>query len=251
MESLDPYRQFAKYYDAYVQGFAFDIPLYLSCCAGRRRIVEIGCGTGRVLKPLLETGHQVLGVDVSAEMLEIAREKLRPQVESGALRLANHNFAEARVEKRFDCALVTFFTFNYLLDEKVQQAFLRNVAQSLKPEALFVADLFFPHPLAHPEQAGIWRERHLQVDGKPLLMRDRRGMAGITERREQVYLTETGEESVTTLRRFVAKQEMNMLLDEAGFRKVQFVDGYDADSAHTLRVGEETIGSYCALAEKS
>ena len=40
------------------------------------RILEIGCGTGRVTRTMLERGYDVLSVDPSAEMLDLARQRL-------------------------------------------------------------------------------------------------------------------------------------------------------------------------------
>ncbi|MFC1886487.1 hypothetical protein ACFLZM_05470 [Thermodesulfobacteriota bacterium] len=41
------YKEFARFYDAYVGDFKEDLPLYESLCRDRKKILEIGCGTGR------------------------------------------------------------------------------------------------------------------------------------------------------------------------------------------------------------
>jgi SAM-dependent methyltransferase len=41
-----------------------------------RRLLDVGCGTGNALLPMLERGYDVTGVDISPRMLEVAREKL-------------------------------------------------------------------------------------------------------------------------------------------------------------------------------
>lgn len=48
--------------------------------SGARRVLDLGCGEGRLLRALLADGNfeEVVGVDVSARMLEIARDRLRP-----------------------------------------------------------------------------------------------------------------------------------------------------------------------------
>lgn len=44
----------------------------------RGRILDAGCGTAQVSLPLIKSGHSVVGIDVSAAMLEVARTKLAP-----------------------------------------------------------------------------------------------------------------------------------------------------------------------------
>lgn len=70
------YQAFAAYYDAYVAGFEADFAVYLRLTKPGLKVLEIGCGTGRVLKPLLESGASVVGVDISHEMLALAHNKL-------------------------------------------------------------------------------------------------------------------------------------------------------------------------------
>lgn len=56
MSSQETYQRFAQYYDLYVGDFNADLPLYRSLCAPEHRVLEIGCGTGRVLRAVLEAG---------------------------------------------------------------------------------------------------------------------------------------------------------------------------------------------------
>ena len=74
----DTYALFAKFYDTYVGNYSRDLPLYLALASNvKSPILEIGCGSGRVLVPLLQAGHLVTGVDISEEMLQLAEEKLK------------------------------------------------------------------------------------------------------------------------------------------------------------------------------
>lgn len=69
MSSQETYKSFARYYDLYVGDFDADLPLYKSLCSREHRVLEIGCGTGRVLRALLQAGVCVTGVDISDDML--------------------------------------------------------------------------------------------------------------------------------------------------------------------------------------
>src|SRR5215210_8633506 len=65
----------ARLYDAFP--FEADLPLYLDLAAAEGgRVLEVACGSGRVLVPLARAGHDVVGLDASPHMLALARGKL-------------------------------------------------------------------------------------------------------------------------------------------------------------------------------
>jgi 2-polyprenyl-3-methyl-5-hydroxy-6-metoxy-1,4-benzoquinol methylase len=61
MSSQETYKRFVRYYDLYVEDFNADLPLYMSLCIPEHKILEIGCGSGRVLRALLKEGRRVTG----------------------------------------------------------------------------------------------------------------------------------------------------------------------------------------------
>ena len=66
----------ARYYDLSPEN-PDDIPLYeQKIPSPEARILELGCGTGRVLVPLSEKCGYILGVDISEAMLSVCRQKL-------------------------------------------------------------------------------------------------------------------------------------------------------------------------------
>lgn len=238
MDSVDTYRSFAKYYDSYVQGFGDDIPLYLSLCDPGDSILEIGCGTGRVLKPLLDTGHEVTGVDISVEMLEIAEKKLKHHVDSGGVRLLHHNFIHSPLPKRYDMVLVTFYTFNYLLESQEQESFLANVYETVRPGGRIIMDLFRPLVLSDPSQSCRQEERHCFIEGKKIKLNDIRKMSGLMEERIQTFTRDESVEEVKTYRRYVDKRTAVLLLSEANFVEIQVADSYDHRDFHAYAPGE-------------
>jgi SAM-dependent methyltransferase len=108
MSSQETYKRFAQYYDLYVGDFHADLPLYRSLCAPEHRVLEIGCGTGRVLRALLEGGCCVTGVDISDDMLRVAEAKLRAYLVQEQLVLKHQDFRCAPLQEQYDRILVTF-----------------------------------------------------------------------------------------------------------------------------------------------
>jgi SAM-dependent methyltransferase len=244
------YKAFAEYYDAYVAGFEADFEIYLRLLKPGLTVLEIGCGTGRVLKPLLESGAVVLGVDISHEMLGLAHNKLASFCDSGALRLLNHNFVYSSIQEEFDRVFVTFYTFNYLLSYENALLFLKNIYSSMNDGAVLLMDMFFPSIYHNPAIEGKWQERLLNLGEKQIRLSDRRTMRGSVEKREQVFEEDGGRQEITTLRRFYDKNEMARLLREAGFLSIKFTDVYDSSLFHQLEPLETTDCSFLVMARR-
>ena len=74
----DPYAQFAGFYDLEYADFDADLDFYRTfALRANGSILELGCGTGRVLLALEDIGLPLTGVDSSASMLDIARREVR------------------------------------------------------------------------------------------------------------------------------------------------------------------------------
>lgn len=226
VDTTEAYNKFAKYYDIYVNDFKEDIELYCSFCRKGDRVLEVGCGTGRVLKFLLDKGlTNVTGIDVSDGMLDICRNKLDKYIENNNLTLKKHDFCSRSLKGDFDKVFVTFYTFNYIVVNPVK--FLRNIASSMCNNGLIVIDLFYPKLFLEPESDGIWVERKIKLGGnRIILLRDKREFDGSIERRTQVFIEDNVETVVETARRFYSREEMGKLLLDAGFRNIKVIYGY-------------------------
>jgi SAM-dependent methyltransferase len=250
MGSSETYRKFAQFYDAYVGNFREDLPLYVSLCEVHNRILEIGCGTGRVLEPLLEAGHSLMGVDISPAMLAIAAKKLAPDIDRGKLTLLEHDFRRSALPELFSCVLVTFYTFNYLLEDNEQAVFLRNIALTMNSGGVLIIDLFYPRSLSKPETTDRWEQSTYEVEGKSVVLEQKRKMIGTLEERIQRYDQEGNHEEIRTLRRYVDKDRILRLLTEAGFVNVKCADHYDLSCFHELSEGEGATSNFVVVAAK-
>jgi SAM-dependent methyltransferase len=249
MNCQDAYEPFARYYDLYVGDFSADLPLYKSLCNPDHKALEVGCGTGRVLRALLEIGGHVTGVDISDAMLRIAAAKLREPVAQGRLVLKHHDFRLAPLDDRYDRILVTFFTFNYLVTAAEQQQFLRNLHQSLTNCGTLILDLFYPQPLANPATSDQWQETVMQDEGRPIALRQKRRMMGRLEERIQIFTDENRRDEIVTQRRHVSKAEAHTLLAQAGFQDLQVTDDYAA-AFRPMKPAETTESSFVCTARK-
>lgn len=103
-----------------------------------KRILDIGCGTGNVSLACAERGAAVIGIDINAEMLEVARQKTEAAGLEDRVELLELGVAEmaGNVEGRFDAA-VACLTFSELTQD--EQAYtLSAVRELLKPGGVVV-----------------------------------------------------------------------------------------------------------------
>jgi SAM-dependent methyltransferase len=248
------YTRFAKFYDAYVGDYARDLPLYSALASTVKfPILEIGCGSGRVLLPLLRGGHRVTGVDISEDMLQLAIEKLNKNHLRERCTLLNHNFVNQTLPQTFGLALVTFYTFNYLLSPEHQRAFLDHVAESLMPGAAIALHLFYPHTLLHPETEGKWIDKgQYQVKGEPIIVQDfRRMLDEHLEERLQAFIYQSGRrEEIQTFRRYVTQADLNRLLIDSGFVEPRVMNNFELKSLIPLPSSPEINKDFVVIAKK-
>jgi SAM-dependent methyltransferase len=137
--------ELAPLYDAFP--FEDDLPLYLELAAAEGgRVLELGCGSGRVALPLLQAKHRVTGIDVSPAMLSILERKLEvagPEVQ-GRATLVRADMRDFRLDAQFDLAIIPVKSFAYLLDRSDQQRALSTVRAHLRPGGLLAIDLLHP-----------------------------------------------------------------------------------------------------------
>ncbi|HWQ03078.1 MAG TPA: class I SAM-dependent methyltransferase [Candidatus Nitrosotenuis sp.] len=122
-----------------------DRAFYLSYARrARGRILELGCGTGRILIPLAAAGFQVTGLDNSAAMLERCREKLaaQPKPVRERVRLVRGDMRRFQLRHRFALVTIPYRGFHHLLSVEDQLACLRCIHKHLTRNGRLLLDLF-------------------------------------------------------------------------------------------------------------
>ena len=120
-----------------------ELTFYRTLAIGAKSpILDIGAGTGRLSFALSEAGHNVLGVDLSADMLAVAKKKL----DGASAEVRNRlNFTQADMRhldlnQAYDLAIVPYRVFNFLLTEEDQSLFLRALHRHLSNTGRAVLD---------------------------------------------------------------------------------------------------------------
>jgi SAM-dependent methyltransferase len=141
--------QLAILYDAF--SFDADLDLYRDLARAQGpRVLEIACGSGRVLLPLVAAGCQVVGVDLSPHMLALTRAKLdaRADVDGpGTAELVRADMRTFALPVRdFDLAIVAVKSMAYLTARADQQRTLETIAAHLRPGGVLAIDFLHPKP---------------------------------------------------------------------------------------------------------
>lgn len=154
---MDRWQRFAHWYDLDQGVFGDDIPMYLGL-AGRTGspILELGCGTGRLVLALAQAGHRVTGVEREPAMLALAEAKVRAAGRAVARRvtLVAGDFQSLDLPTRFRLAVLAVNTWMDLPGPAEQAQVLARAGRHLEPGGLLVLDLFHPHPDALAPAAG-------------------------------------------------------------------------------------------------
>ncbi|HEY8122541.1 MAG TPA: class I SAM-dependent methyltransferase [Myxococcota bacterium] len=146
MTYADSYaRLIARHYDALnetLRGASRDAAFYLELArASGGPVLELGCGTGRVLLPIAREGIACVGLDASLDMLAMLRAKRPPP----NLELVHGDMAAFDLgARRFALITVPFRALSHLLDVPAQLAALANARRHLAPGGRLALDVFDP-----------------------------------------------------------------------------------------------------------
>lgn len=138
----DPFSAIAAYYDWEHERFLDDLPLYRGFaqhCGGP--VLELACGTGRLLVPLAEAGVEIEGLDASEAMLAIARSRLSASRARHRARVYQADMVSFELPRRFAMAFVALDSFGLLARREDQAAALRQTWRHLLEGGLFIVDV--------------------------------------------------------------------------------------------------------------
>jgi SAM-dependent methyltransferase len=146
--SYDAIPDFGALYDA-VPLYAArpDVPFYVDEAAqSGGDVLELGCGTGRVLLPIARTGRTIAGLDASHTMIERCRAKVDDEPGTVRARVTLHegDVRDFDLGRRFQLVIAPFRVMQHLVAVDDQLRFLDAVARHLAPDGRFVFDVFNP-----------------------------------------------------------------------------------------------------------
>lgn len=108
--------------------------------ANVQNILELACGTGNLTIPLTKKNYDIAAIDISEEMLSVAREKA--EKEGVELVLLQQDISELEFDvENLDCVLCACDGFNYLTyDDEIENVFEKSY-ELLKDGGMFIFDI--------------------------------------------------------------------------------------------------------------
>ncbi len=135
------YSAYAEYYDMIYQEYLEErVPRLIDFVVdvfredsmrSVRDVLDLACGTGGPTMELANRGYRVLGVDVSGDMIRIAREKTRGKSLNVELRVCD--MRSLNFKEEFDAATCLFTSISYNSSEEDMLKTLKGVHRALRP----------------------------------------------------------------------------------------------------------------------
>lgn len=191
----------------------------------RKEIVDLGCGSGEHLARLSEEEYDVIGIDLSENMLAIARERYPD------LRVIKDDMANLTIAGQFIAFFSLFGTLNYLLDDHSLKKTFRGIWQRLVSGGLFLLEVWNAEPIRLIRKKAmsnvssiIYENRVIHRNrGFELLENGARTLVKV----QYLYQIDDKELQDVHLMRAFFQQEILDLLEESGFANFSVFGSFD------------------------
>ena len=226
---MSAYDKIARVYDPWSRSVVEDVPFYVEeAVRSGGPVLELGVGTGRIAVPGAASGVRVVGVDLSAGMLEVAGEAAA--LAGVELDLRHGDMREPPVDETFPLVICPFRSLLHMETDEDRRLALRAVSRGLtRGHGRFVFDVFTPSPEDIADTHGRFLERE----------------PGIWERADWDETTRT---LILRLRSIDAESEMSLSwLSVAEWRTLLAEEGFAVEALYgwfdrsPWRGGEDSV----------
>jgi SAM-dependent methyltransferase len=224
---LTVFANYSKYYDLlyrdkdYAAEARYVRDLVARHRPNARSFLDLGCGTGRHARLLAEHGYEVSGVDLSEEMLKVAR------ASAPELHFTHGDVRSVRLGRKFDVVASLFHVMSYQTTNADLRAALATIREHLAPGGLFVFDCWYgPAVLTSRPETRIKRLEDAQIKvtrlAEPVLHEN----DNVVDVNYQVTIRDKNTGAIDELNethrmRYLFAPEVRLLLDEAGLSLLQ------------------------------
>ncbi len=223
-------------YDVVYSWYQDDLAFYVDLAkASRGPVLEVACGTGRILLPTAAAGVDIDGIDLEPAM--IARLKAKADAAGLKVKVAVADMRDFTMPRRYSLITIPFRAFMHLPNTEDQIRALRCIREHLEPEGSLVMNVFYPNHAyiaTHRDQRMFEREFEHPSTGRSVALWSTQRydivQQTLTSDREMIETAEDGSTVTHPYRfalRWVYRFEMELLLRAAGFTRCDVRGGFD------------------------
>jgi SAM-dependent methyltransferase len=239
---MSEYDLIAPFYDIEHDSFQDDLDMYRNYAElSGGKILELACGSGRVLLPLAAEGYEVTGVDTSEKMLAIAHQRLNTENLTGRCQLVLQDMRTLHLEQKYRLAFIALGSFGHIITRKDQQKTLASIRAHLSPKATLIIDISnqdarymenlsgqFLHQGTWPSNDNYYYTHFISPAAAP----DKHilELTHFYERHRQAGTVERT--TTTTMLYLFDRNEVELLLEQAGFVVKNVHGDYDLRPFH-------------------
>lgn len=234
---MSDYDSIAPFYDIEHAHFGEDLDMYRNfaeLCGGS--MLELACGSGRLLLPLASEGYALTGVDTSAAMLDLARQALEKAGLSAHCQLVQQDMCQLQLPEKFRLAAIALGSFGHIITRTRQQQALAAIRRHLSPGATFILDLsnsdarYMEQLSGQILHRGTWQQSdgsyvtHLLTSASSTT----RHLLELTHFYEVYHQGEAVQRTVSQTSLYLfERSEVELLLEQAGFQIKNIYGNYD------------------------
>jgi cyclopropane fatty-acyl-phospholipid synthase-like methyltransferase len=236
---MTDYDLIAPFYEIEHSHFNEDLNLYINfaeLCGSP--LLELACGSGRLLVPLARAGYELTGVDSSASMLNLAQHALEQAGVAGQCTLVQENMSRLHLGQKFRLAFIALGSFGHVYSRQEQRQTLAVVRDHLTPGGRFILDIsnadvrYMEQLSGQMLHQGTWKRddgtllSHFVSPASSLT----KHMLELTHFYDEHKQGEAVQRTVTTTHIYLfERNEVELLLEEAGFRILDVYGDYGLD----------------------
>ncbi len=247
---MSVFDKYAQYYDLLYQDKAYDQEVdYIDSLIRKRHaaassVLDLGCGSGRHARFLVERGYQVTGVDLSEQMLDVARSNPYGQDVS----FHQGDVRSVRLHQRFDVVVSLFHVMSYVTTNDDLKAAFRTVVEHLNPCGLFIFDLWYgPAVLHQAPEVRVKRIEDSQIEITRIAVPRLLVNDNCVEVNYQLFVRDHRTDLIDEFQehhrvRYLFLPELDELLSSAGLR-TEFVHEWLTDRAPTIDSWSVCLGA--------
>ena len=143
---MEAYTSFARVYDMFMDNVPYEV--WGRYIVEKLRangidsgyVVDLGCGTGKLTTLLADAGYDMIGIDNSFDMLDMALER-----EDGRILYLMQDMREFEPGEKVSAVVSACDSINYILEPEDLQAVFFCVSESLKEGGIFIFDINTPY----------------------------------------------------------------------------------------------------------